>query len=302
MTTTRYKIDAPILCVAPWAGGKRTLAPRIVELLGEHETYVEPFCGGCSILPQKLRSSHERINDLSRSLVNVLQCVQRHADAVGGLLSGWDFSREAFERSLRFLADHPQPPVSLCGPSEVRLYGHAAHQLVVWWMGPNGLAGTTGKPWFATRHTKTGGSPATRWNSFRRSLPALSERLRDVWIHWEHWREFLDPRRIGDSRSTVIYVDPPYFAKSFRYVHDFTDRDHINLAERLNQFRRARIVVSYYDQVEEDGLFGGGSRLDELYPPGRWERHEVRVSKGSANARTGAARTEAVEVLLVNRT
>lgn len=36
--------------VAPWFGGKRTLAPRIVEALGPHKAYVEPFCGSCAVL------------------------------------------------------------------------------------------------------------------------------------------------------------------------------------------------------------------------------------------------------------
>lgn len=50
--------------------------------------------------------------------------------------------------------------------------------------------------------------------------------------------------------------------------------------------------VSYYD----DPL------IPVLYPPDRWERHEVSVSKSSANARAGATKTAAVELLLVNRT
>lgn len=77
MTPSRK--TAPIKCVAPWAGGKRTLAPRIVELLGEHDTYVEPFVGGCSILPQKRRSRSEYLNDANPAVVNVLRCVRNHA-------------------------------------------------------------------------------------------------------------------------------------------------------------------------------------------------------------------------------
>lgn len=34
-----------ISAIAPWFGSKRTLAPRIVEVLGEHRAYWEPFCG-----------------------------------------------------------------------------------------------------------------------------------------------------------------------------------------------------------------------------------------------------------------
>ena len=34
-----------IKALAPWFGGKRTLAPRIVAELGPHRAYWEPFCG-----------------------------------------------------------------------------------------------------------------------------------------------------------------------------------------------------------------------------------------------------------------
>ena len=68
-------------------------------------------------------------------------------------------------------------------------------------------------------------------------------------------------------------------------------QDHVDLAAILNGFRRARVVVSYYDAPE----------LATLYPADRWERIEVGVSKSSANSRRGATKTEAVELLLVNR-
>lgn len=65
-------MDAPaISALAPWFGGKRTLAPVIVEELGGHRAYFEPFCGGCSTLWQKPTSSHETVNDLHGDLINL---------------------------------------------------------------------------------------------------------------------------------------------------------------------------------------------------------------------------------------
>ena len=64
--------DTPaITALAPWFGGKRTLAPVIVEELGGHRAYFEPFCGGCSVLWGKPVSSHETINDLHGDLINL---------------------------------------------------------------------------------------------------------------------------------------------------------------------------------------------------------------------------------------
>lgn len=282
MTPTRYKIDAPILCAAPWAGGKRRLAPRIVELLGEHDTYVEPFVGGCSILPQKAPCEREIVNDANPAVVNVLRAMRHNEYQLSRMLGPMAFDRQTFENAKSLLASIA-PGADLIGTDI------AAAQLVVWWMGANGYAGTTKTGWFAQRHTKTGGDPAVRWESFKRSLPALSARLRNVEIHSRDFRDFITEEK--DRPGLAIYADPPYLSKRITYAHDFTPQDHADLAAILNQFRRARVVVSYYDAPE----------LATLYPADRWERIEVGVSKSSANSRRGATKTEAVELLLVNR-
>lgn len=276
------RTPAPIKCVIPYAGGKRTLAPRIVELLGEHNTYVEPFVGGCAILPQKPRAAVEFINDANPAVVNVLRCVRDHAAKVQSIIDQKPFTRESFEWAKDYIG-HSMPT---CNPVDPHI---AAAQLTLWWMGANGLAGTTKAGWFAQRHTKTGGDPAVRWESFKRSLPALSERLRNVEIHNRDFRDFITEEK--DRPGTAIYADPPYLSKQITYAHDFTPKDHADLAAILNRYRRARVVVSYYDAPE----------LATLYPPDRWERHAVKVSKSSANSRRGARKTTATEVLIVNR-
>lgn len=283
MNPTRYKIDAPILCAAPWAGGKRRLAPRIVELLGEHHTYIEPFVGGCAILPQKAPCGREIINDANQAVVNVLRCLRNFPGTIDAILDDTPFDRDSFDVAKEYAAGNTP------GSERVGVRAAAA-QLVVWWMGANGYAGTTKTGWFAQRYTKTGGDPAVRWESFKRSLPALSERLRNVEIRNRDFRELLDkPWR--DRPGVAIYADPPYLTKRFQYANDFTPQDHADLAAILNRYRRARVVVSYYDAPE----------LATLYPPDRWERIEVGMSKSSANSRRGATKTPAVELLLVSR-
>ena len=37
------RMKAEITAIAPWFGGKRTLAPKIVQQLGKHTQYFEPF-------------------------------------------------------------------------------------------------------------------------------------------------------------------------------------------------------------------------------------------------------------------
>jgi len=51
--------DMSIKALAPWFGGKRNMAPMIVQELGPHNSYWEPFCGSMAVLlakPQATRS------------------------------------------------------------------------------------------------------------------------------------------------------------------------------------------------------------------------------------------------------
>lgn len=47
--------EMKIRAIAPWFGGKRTLAEEIVRELGKHTQYFEPFCGSAAVLFAKDR-------------------------------------------------------------------------------------------------------------------------------------------------------------------------------------------------------------------------------------------------------
>ena len=273
-----------IKCVAPFAGGKRRLAPRIVELLGPHDTYIEPFVGGCSILPVKPRADRERLFDANRDVVTVLNFLAGNCGSTWVIesLKARPFGRATFDDAVRQLA---VPPADC--PSGFR----ALALLVAWWQGPGGIAGTSRRPWFAQRHTKTGGDPAKRWESFVRSVPALSARLQGVEVTHADGLGLIE-HAPWDRPGTAIYCDPPYLSKSFRYAVDFGEGDHARLAAALNRMGNARVVVSYYDDPADPDW------LATLYPPSRWRRIDVEGPKNMSAARGKTAR--AVEVLLVN--
>lgn len=68
-----------ISAIAPWFGGKRTLAPRIVAELGEHRCYWEPFCGSMAVMLAKPKCPMETVNDLHGDLINLARCIQHRA-------------------------------------------------------------------------------------------------------------------------------------------------------------------------------------------------------------------------------
>lgn len=272
-----------IKCYAPWAGGKRTLAKVIIPLLGDHHHYFEPFVGGCAILPQKPISARETVNDMNPRLVNVLR--QFREGGVRRWIQPIEYGRNTWEQAMAWLEAN-----RFATPKSVE---SAIMQLIAWWMGPNGHAGTTTKGWFAQRHSDSGGSPETRWASFKGSVPTLSDRMANVEITRQDFREFF--QRVPDEHGVAVYVDPPYFEKEFQYEVDFTWEDHEDLAGVLNRYRKARIVLSYRDMIESP-LVGGGSLLAKLYPG--WRRIEAEMVKAMASASGTAKRN--TEVLLVN--
>jgi DNA adenine methylase len=60
-----------VTATAPFAyfGGKTRLADRIVQLLPEHDHYVEPFAGSLAVLLAKPRAKMETVNDLDGDLM-----------------------------------------------------------------------------------------------------------------------------------------------------------------------------------------------------------------------------------------
>lgn len=283
-----------ITALAPWFGGKRSMAPQIVAELGPHRAYDEPCCGSAAVLFAKPRSESETINDLHGDLVNVAMCIASERwrelhETVGRLLTSENMLR-AFRQEIREDWDPPEIPAAV-DDDDLR---RAAHYLAVAWLGRNGAAGTKRVNYqVAVRWTQGGGSSSIRWNSVLQSIPEWHERLRGVMILHRDLFDVLP--RLADEAGRVCYVDPPYFKETrgtgggSRYLYDFDDKQHARLAEVLMRFRKTRAVVSYYDDP----------RLAELYPG--WTKRVIERPKNLAVQNQRGAKREIVrEVLLIN--
>ena len=275
-----------IKALAPWYGCKRQLAPRIVRELGhDHACYCEPFAGSCSVLFAKDRCVTENVNDLHGDLINLALVVQAEVTVLNlyEKVARTLFHEDLLPRAKEELGSRVLLPEN---PDWERAYWY----LVFSWMGINGVAGTplsrTGT--FAARFSHSGGNGGTRWRSVVESIPDWHQRLLGVQILRRDAFELLE--RIKDERVTAIYLDPPYLAKGSKYVHDLAPDDHNRLAELAGRFKRARVVVSYYD----DPL------LNDLYPG--WTKVLCDMPKSMVNSgrRKKGKPAVAPEVLLVN--
>lgn len=303
--------EMKITAIAPWFGGKRTLAPAIVREIGKHSVYWEPFCGSMAVLFAKPPVQSETVNDLNGDVTNLARVI---ASSEGPAL---------FERLARTMfAEAMVTDAKAMRRTEGLSPLDAAYWFFVGsWMGRNGGAGTReSNTAFCVRYTSNGGDPAVRFRSAVASIPAWADRLMGVTVLQRDAMEVIG--RIEDKPGTVIYVDPPYFAKGAKYVHDFDDQQflafadgrvipihycyelepgqpravqidaHAYLAKLLNRFQKTRVVLSYYDD----------QRIADLYPASKWTVSRLRATKAIVNQgmRDKSGTTDAPEVLIIN--
>lgn len=287
--------------IAPWFGGKRSMADDICAEFGPHNAYWDIPCGSMAVLLNKQPSSHETCVDLHGDLINLAMVIaSEKAPLLHDRLQRTLFAEPLYDTAKALIvASDPQPPAF---PDAVTLdhVDRAYAYFICSWMGRNGVAGTRSCNFaIAVRFTPGGGAGGIRFSSAVDSLPAWHQRLRRCIILQRDMFQILE--KIDDVEGTVIYCDPPYF-KSTRggevYDHDFDESssplfgrldDHGRLAEMLQRFRRARVIVSYYDDP----------RLRELYP--KWTHRLITRPKSlSIQNKRGGVPDEAREVLIIN--
>ncbi len=270
-----------IKAIAPWFGGKRTLAPRIVEELGEHSAYWEGGSASLAIILAKKPAAMETVCELHSDAINLSRVLasdrylELHARLERTLMGDGLFSEA---KEICCSIDGPvASSVDEVGPEHIT---RAYWFMVMSWQGRNGASGTTqSNITIASRFTSNGGSGGFRWMSAVNSVPWWHERLRPV--HFKQLDMMLLADRIEDSEKSSSYWDPPYIRKGTKYQHDFVcevsieqaladgdgekegkRNDHVRLAKRLQRFERTRVVVSYYDEPELSLLYPGWTTLD----------------------------------------
>lgn len=205
-----------IMSLAPWFGGKRTLAPEIVAALGPHNIFWDIFCGSMAILLCKPPCRTEVVNDLHGDLINLARCIRDSGlgPELYRRLRRTLFAETLFRESLGLIRGES---VDVSRAPDV---DRAYHYFIVSWQGMNGTAGTSNmNTGFARRFSSLGGDPAVRWTSAVRSIPAWRRRIERVQILRSDGIELCE--KIEDRPGVAIYCDPPYLKKGAKYLHDF---------------------------------------------------------------------------------
>ncbi|MGY1439581.1 DNA adenine methylase [Streptomyces reniochalinae] len=249
----------------PYFGGKARIAKWIVSLLPKHQHYVEPFCGGLSVLLAKPPAAMETVNDLD-----------------GELMRMWRVLRDRPTELVRACALTPHSRTELAVSHEpVSDEVEAARR--TWSRLAQGRSGTlrqTGWRHYIDPAGSTIGMPGYM-AAYVDRLAAAAERLSAVSLECLPALDIVG--KYGTAKDVLLYVDPPYLGttrpfSNYRYEMR-NETDHRELAAALHNCRAA-VVLSGYDSPLYDELYAG------------WHRYTQQTMTG--NAKTAKDRTEVV--------
>lgn len=223
--------------VAPYIGGKRNLAKRVISRINEtpHSTYAEVFVGmGGIFLRRDKRPNAEVINDWSEDVSTFFRVLQHHYIAFLDMIRFQISSRANFEKLLALPA------------SSLTDMQRAARFLYVQRLSFGGIVNR--------RHFGADPSRSSRFDisKLQPMLEAVHERLAPVTIERLRWQDFL---RRYDRTGTLFYLDPPYFECEGDYGADmFGQREFAEMADLLTSLK-GRFILSLNDHPKVRELF-----------------------------------------------
>ena len=297
------EVTRPVL---RYHGGKWRTAKWILQYFPPHRVYVEPYGGAGSVLMQKPRTYAEVYNDLDSEVVNVFRVLRDPEKMVElrWLLWNTPFSREEF-----ILAFDPcDYPVEQARRTILKSYAgfgsdsiHRGKKIGMRTRpSPWGQSSQWGPPGFRSipsthradtgfraDSNRSGTTPAKDWASYPDSLIDFCERLRGVVIEN---RPALKVIPQYDYPDTLFYVDPPYVSSTRRdarhgYLHDFVDRDHVELAKVLHEVKGMVVLSAYHSPLYEE-LYRGWKRVEsEFLVHGSAKATEVLWLSGNVSPR-----------------
>ncbi|MFZ4206805.1 DNA adenine methylase [Streptomyces griseoincarnatus] len=254
----------------PYFGSKQRVADWIVSLLPQHGHYVEPFCGGLSVLLAKSPSAMETVNDLDGDLVNF-----------------WRVLRDRPAELARVCELTPHSRAELTGawePTEDELE-RARRVWVRLSQGRGGMMRRSGWRHYTTTSRSSFSMP-DHLDAYRDRLLPAAERLMSVSL--ECLPALTVIGKYGAAADVLLYVDPPYLGTTRshrnRYGEEMRgEREHRDLAAALNDCRAAVVLSGYHSPL-----------YDELYTD--WHQYAQQTTTGNA-----AGERARVEVLWSNR-
>lgn len=217
-------------------GGKWLLADWIISHMPEHELYVEVFGGALSVFMKKPKSKAEVVNDINRRIFNLYKTLRHAAGDLKLLLDLTPYSRAEKDLAQEGSEDPLEDARRTITAISFSIGGHTQQ--------------ATGFRVSKKRNAFKSGT----FRSYVENFMQFHERINEATIENLDWRECITKY---DSPQTLFYLDPPYVhstrTKKDGYFHEFSDQDHVDLLE-LIQNLKGKVILSGYESEIYDSL------------------------------------------------
>lgn len=265
--------DESLQAILCYVGGKHRLANRLIQLIPEHCTYVEPFCGGASVFFRKQLAGKNILCDIDPELINFYTMVRDTPK--GDLLQGLDRLWIPDEKTYYKYRDELRACLNenhcLPNPDRGIIYGY----VVEFSYGCKGSIGS----WGFKKYCRDCDYPMIQ--DVINRLDAYRQKLKGSIIECDDYKITI-PKY--DSKCTFYYLDPPYFKT--RKVHKWSIVDPQELADLLRGLK-GKFLLSYDNPPELYDIFDGfhiqeikriGYDIRRRYDMNRGEARELLIS------------------------
>ena len=238
----------PKACLVSYYGGKHMLAPKIIALFPKnHITYVEPFCGGGSVLLQKEPSKIEVFNDNDEYVINFFRVLQQPEkfERFQRIITLTPWSRKAFDHAKINMATTT---------SDV-------YKAVYWFIVlRQSFSSMMSQTWSyeIVSSARNVSRKISAWFGAIDLLPEFVKRLMRVQFECGDYSDII---KRYDRPTTLFYVDPPYWNIQYEYRHMFTKRNHLEMLVLLKQVK-GKVVLSGYQNEVYDRMLKSWNRRD----------------------------------------
>lgn len=259
-------------------GGKSYQADMIVRLMPTHRNYVEPYCGGASVLFAKdPANTSEIINDLNGNLMSFWAALRNDHTFkdFAYRVAMTEFGEDVFRTCMEVLhadTDLVSKAVAFFVVNRQSLSGRGA-----------GFTSIT-----VNRVRRGMNEQVSAWLSAVEGLPEVHDRLSRVMVLN---RDALEVIRVTDTPDTLFYLDPPYpketrASKETYGEFEMSSVDHIQLIDALTKVKGMFILSSYHNELYDKAAKKNG-----------WKTHE---SEHPIHSAGGKKKRKAIECLYTN--
>ena len=208
----------------------------ILPLIPINGCYIEPFCGGASVLFAKKRSQNEILNDNNDDLINFYR-ILKNKEQSKKLITMCKSS--LYSRSI-----HTQARSLFQTGTEIE------KAWALWYKINTGFSGKLDGGFSITRMTNS--SHAMRLTNLKNNLQYICKRLEEVQIENIN---AVDCINNYDADHVFFYLDPPYLRADQGHYKGYTEEDFIKLLEILSEIK-GKFLLSCYPGPEIESYIG----------------------------------------------